>query len=100
MLGLLGAGLLSLAAMVVLVAVRYGDASAPLAVRLNAAGIPDRWGTPRLLWRLPVMAGMLLAMNLVAAWAISSTDRFAARFIAAATVAVHLVVWVALVKLL
>jgi len=94
-LGLLGAGLLSLAAMAVVVGLRAGSLDPAIAVHLNAAGQPDRWGPPRLLWRLPLLAAMTLAINLILAWAITPVDRFAGRFVLAVALVVHLLAWLA-----
>lgn len=99
-LGLLGAGLLSLAAMAAVVASRMGGAEPFFPVHVDAVGQPDRWGGPRILWRLPLLAGLTLATNLVLAWALAPIDRFAARFLLAAGLVIHLLVWVALLDLL
>jgi hypothetical protein len=64
-------------------------------VHLDAAGFPDAWGVPSVLWRLPLIAGMTLLMNLVVAWFIAPIDRFAARFVIAAALGVQVIVWVA-----
>ncbi len=99
-LGLLGAGLLGLAAMAALVASRAVGTEPVISVHLNAAGLPDRWAGPRILWRLPLLAGGTLAANLILAWALSPLDRFAARFLLAAGLVIQLLIWVALLDLL
>ena len=39
-----------------------------MVMHLDPAGFPNGWGTPTVLWRLPLIAGMSLLMNLVVAW--------------------------------
>ena len=94
-LALLGANAISLGAMAAVLSSQMGGLPTSLAIHLDAAGVPDRWGSPKTLWRLPLLAGMTTVMNLVVAWAISSVDRFAARFVLAAALVVHLIAWVA-----
>ena len=91
----IAANAISLAAMAAVLSSQLGELPGSLALHLDAAGLPDRWGPPKTLWRLPLLAGMTTLMNLVVAWAISPVDRFAARFVLAATLVVHLIVWVA-----
>jgi len=69
---------------------------ASLAIHLDAAGLPDRFGPPRVLRRLPLLAAMATLLNLVLAWVLARFDRFAARFLLAAALVVHLIAWVAL----
>ena len=63
---------------------------------LDAAGIADRWGPPRTLWRLPLIAVGVTAMNTALAWFLARTDRFAGRFALAAALVVQLLTWIAL----
>jgi hypothetical protein len=93
---LIGANLLSLLVMAVRLATQINQLPAALPVHLDAAGFPDAWGTPGVLWRLPLIAGMTFLMNLVVAWFIAPIDRFAARFVLAAALGVQLIVWIAL----
>lgn len=93
---LIGANLLSLVVMAVRLATQISQLPAALPVHLDAAGLVDGWGTPGVLWRLPLIAGMTLLMNLVVAWFVAPIDRFAARFVLAAALGVQLIVWIAL----
>ncbi len=95
-LGLLGAGLFSAAVMAALLNARLGGLPDSLVIHLDAAGQPDRWGEPRVLWRLPLLAVMTTLINLVVAWLVSPIDQFAGRFLLAATLVVHLIAWVGL----
>ncbi len=92
---LLGANLLSLIVMIIWLATAMGRLPEVMVMHLDPAGFPDGWGTPTVLWRLPLIAGMTLLMNLVVAWFVAPIDRFAARFVLAAALGVQLIVWVA-----
>ncbi len=92
---LLGANLLSLIVMIIWLATSMGSLPDVLVMHIDPAGFPDGWGTPPVLWRLPLIAGMSLLMNLVVAWFVAPIDRFAARFVLAAALGVQLIVWVA-----
>lgn len=92
---LIGANLLSLLVMVIRLATQLGQLPPSLVMHLDAAGIPAAWGPPTVLWRLPIIAGMSLLMNLIVAWFVSPLDRFAARFVLAAALGVQLIVWIA-----
>lgn len=92
---LIGANLLSLIVMVIRLGTQLGRLPPSIVVHVDAAGIPDLWGTPAVLWRLPLIAGMSLLMNFVVAWFVAPIDRFAARFALAAALGVQLIVWVA-----
>jgi hypothetical protein len=98
-LAILGVSILSLLGLVVVVASRLSSLPDVIPVHLDAAGTADRWAAPRVIWRLPLLAGMTTAINLILAWAVSASDRFAARFIMAAGLVVHLIVWVAIFDL-
>ena len=94
-LALLAADLISLAAMAIVLGTQLSGLAPTLALHLDAAGQPDRWGPPRVLWRLPLLAGMTTLLNLVLAWYVSRFDRFAGHFLLAAALVVHLIAWVA-----
>ncbi len=99
-LALLGAGLISAAAMAAVLNTQLAGLPDSLVIHLDAAGQPDRWGEPRVLWRLPLLAAMTTLINLVVAWLVSPLDRFAGRFLLVAALVVHLIAWVALVEFL
>jgi len=96
---LIGVNLVSLIAMAIRLAMQLGQLPPAIVVHLDAAGLPDLWGTPPVLWRLPLIAGMSFLMNLVVAWFVAPIDRFAARFALAAALGVQVFVWVAVLDL-
>ncbi len=86
--------------MAIVLLTQIGRLPEVLVVHLDAAGIPDRWGTPRVLWRLPLIAFGVTLMNAVVAWYVARLDRFAARFVLAAALVVQIIAWAALFSLL
>jgi hypothetical protein len=92
---LLGINAASFLAMVLLLGARIGGLPSPMMLRLDAAGNPELWGPPSVLWRLPMMSFFLTLMFLVVAWFLHPIDRFAARFALGASFVVQLVAWVA-----
>lgn len=92
---MLGAGAVGVMVMVALLSSQLDGVADSLVIHLDAAGVPDRWGPPEVLWRLPLMATMTILLNVVIAWAVSGVDRFAARFVVAASLVVQLIIWVA-----
>ena len=97
-LGILGISVFSLLVMVATLGNRTGNLADAFPIRLDAFGQTNRWGNPETLWRIPLLAGMLTVMNLVAAWFVSPRDRFGSRFLLGATLVVHLIAWVALIE--
>ena len=97
-LALIGINAASILAMVLLLAVRMSDIPSPVVMRLDAAGNPDLWGLPSVLWRLPVMSLFITIMFLVIAWFLHPIDRFAARFALGAAIVAQLVAWAALIQ--
>jgi len=97
-LALIGIGAASVLAMALLLTVRMGGIPSPAVMRLDAAGNPDLWGPPRVLWRLPVMSLFITIMFLVVAWFLHPIDRFAARFALGAAIVVQLVAWAAVIQ--
>lgn len=95
---LLGVNLISLLLMALLMGVQLGGVPSPTVLHLDAAGNPDRWGPPGVLWRLPLMSLFLTLMFGAAAWFLHPIDRFAARFALGAAVAAQLVAWVAVIQ--
>lgn len=95
---LLGIGLVSVLVMALVLAVRLGGLPETIVLHLNAAGIPDRWGSPRVLWRLPVMSLFITVMFSVVAWFLYPIERFGARFALAAAVVAQLIAWVAVIQ--
>ena len=95
---LLGINLAGILIMALVLGVRLGGLPAALVLQLDAAGNPDLWGPPRVLWRLPVMSLFITVMFLVVAWLVHPIDRFAARFALAAALVVQVVAWVAVIQ--
>jgi hypothetical protein len=95
---LLGVNLLSVLIMALLLGIRLGSLPPEILLRLDAAGNPNLWGPPSVLWRLPVMSLFLTVMFLAVAWFLHPIDRFAARFALGAAIAAQLVAWVAVVQ--
>jgi hypothetical protein len=97
-LALIGINVASILAMAMLLAVRVGSIPSPTVLRLNAAGNPDLWGAPSVLWRLPAMSLFITIMFLTVAWFLHPIDRFAARFALAAAFVAQLVAWAAVIQ--
>ena len=89
-LALIGVNAASVLVMALLLAVRMGGIPSPVVIRLDAAGNPDLWGPPSVLWRLPVMSLFITIMFLVVAWFLHPIDRFAARFALGAAIVAQL----------
>lgn len=98
-LALLAAAVLIDVAMVVFILVERGSFPQTITLHWNANGTPDRVGSPREIWVLPLITGIVTVANFGLAWTIVTFDRFAARFLLGATCIVQLVAWVALVTL-
>ena len=94
----IGINAASVLAMTLLLAVRMGSIASPVVIRLDAAGKPDLWGPPSVLWRLPAMALFITIIFLVIAWFLHPIDRFAARFALAAAFVAQLVAWAAVIQ--
>jgi hypothetical protein len=97
-LALVGINAASVLVMALLLAARTGSIPSPAVIRLDAAGNPDLWGPPSVLWRLPVMSLFITIMFLVVAWFLHPIDRFAARFALGAAFVAQLVAWVAVIQ--
>ncbi len=97
-LALIGINAASVLAMALLLAMRMGGIPSPTVIRLDAAGNPDLWGPPSVLWRLPVMSLFITIMFLVVAWFLHPIDRFAARFALGAAIVAQLVAWAAVIQ--
>jgi hypothetical protein len=97
-LALIGINTVSVLVMALLLAVRMGSIPSPAVIRLDAAGNPDLWGLPSVLWRLPMMSLFITIMFVVVAWFLHPVDRFAARFALAAAFVAQLVAWAAVIQ--
>ncbi len=99
-LALIGVGTFGLLVMVTIMGNRMGSLASVLELRFDAVGSPYRWGVPRTLWNLPLLATMITLMNVAVAWFVSPHDRFASRFCIAAALVIQLLVWVPVVRFL
>ena len=97
-LALLGVNLAGVVLMSLLVGLRIGGLPSPTVFALDAAGNPDRWGSPGVLWRLPLMSFVITLMFLGVAWFAHPIDRFAARFALGAALVAQLIAWVAVIQ--
>jgi hypothetical protein len=71
-----------------------------IVTHLDAAGNPDQWGTSATVWRVPLMTAMLTLGNFICAVFLTRRDAFAARFLVAAALLVHVLAWIGLVRIL
>lgn len=97
-LALLGLNLVGVVIMSLLVGLRLGGLPSPTVFGLDAAGNPDRWGPPGVLWRLPLMSFFITLLFLAVAWFAHPIDRFAARFALGAALVAQLIAWVAVIQ--
>lgn len=95
---ILAAGLL-VAAMLWFIVLRFGTVPSALPLHYSATGQPDRIGTPREIFVLPLITALVAVANVALAWSVMRFDRFAARLLLAGTCMVQLVAWVAVLKL-
>jgi hypothetical protein len=97
-LALLGANLIGVVVMSLLVGLRIGGLPSLVVFSLDAAGHPDRWGPPNILWRLPLMSFFITLLFLAVAWFTHPIDRFAARFALGSALVAQLLAWVAVIQ--
>jgi hypothetical protein len=96
----LGGTVLSLLMMAATLSTRTDALPSWIAIHLNAAGNADQWGTPSTLWRLPLATAMLSVASLITAAFLARRDPFAARFLVAGSLLVHVLAWLGLIRLL
>lgn len=99
-LGFLGAAVALNLAMVAYILFQYDSIPQTITLHWNVDGLPDRVGSPREIWTLPLITGLVTLANFGLAWSIVTFDRFAARFLLGATCLVQIGAWVALVTLI
>jgi len=97
---LIGVGVLSLAAMAILVANRIGTLPESIPTHVSASGVLEQFRSRRALWNLPLLSTMLTLMNVVVALFVARIDRFASRFILGAALVVQFVAWVAVLRII
>ncbi len=86
-------------AMILYLLAQYDQLPQSLVLHWNANGLPDRIGTRRDLWLLPVIMTIVTVANVGLAWLAETFDRFAARLLLAGTGMVQVVAWVALLSI-
>ncbi len=79
---------------------QYDRIPPTIALHWNVNGLPDRIGSPREIWTLPLITGIVTIANFGLAWSVESFDRFAARLLLGATCLVQVFAWVAVVTLI
>lgn len=99
-LGFLGGAVLLNILMVVYILIQYDTIPQSIPLHWNVNGLPDRIGSPREIWTLPLITGLVTVANFGLAWSIVTFDRFAARALLGATCLVQIVAWVALITLI
>ena len=97
---LLGVSAFGLGVMAAIMSNQLDGLPDAIGIHVDASGRTDRWGDPTGLWRLPLLATMITLINLSVAWFLARSDRFAARFLLTAAVAVQAITWVAVVDFL
>ncbi len=97
-LALAGINVVSIVLMALLLGMRSGGIPSPMVLQLDAAGNPDLWGPPSVLWRLPVMSLFITIMFFGVAWFLHPIDRFAARFALGAAFVAQLIAWAAILQ--
>ena len=97
---LLGIAVLMNVAMVIFILIRYHSLPQSIALHWNVNGDPDRIGSAREIWVIPIITALVTIANLILAWSIETFDRFAARFLLAASCMVDVVAWIALITLI
>ncbi len=96
---LLLAGWALVVAMLWFIVLRYDAVPQTLPLHFNATGQPDRIGTPREIFVLPLITALVAVVNIALAWSVVRFDRFAARLLLSGTCLVQAVAWVALLEL-
>lgn len=97
---MIGISIVSVALMAFLVSDRISLLGDMIPTHVSASGDPENMRTREAVWNIPLLAGMVMLMNIAASWFISQIDRFASRFLLAAGLLVHFIAWVALFKYL
>lgn len=94
--GLLIAALVIDIALTLFILVRYNSVPRTLAIHWNSNGVADRFGPARQIWSIPLITWLVTIGNIAFAWFVDGFDRFAARFLLAASLAVELAALIAL----
>ena len=98
--GFLALAVLLNVVIMLVILLRYNNLPDTLVLHWNSRGAPDRFGSPRQIWIIPIITWLVTIGNFGLAWAVASVDRFASRFLLAATLAVELMALIALYMLM
>lgn len=94
--GLLIAALVIDIALTLFVLVRYNSFPQTLAIHWDSGGVADRFAPTRQIWTIPLITWLVTIANIAFAWFVDGFDRFAARILLAASLAVELIALIAL----
>ena len=97
---MLGVGIISLIAMIIVVMTRRDGLGELIFTHVNANGEPANLQTATAIWNLPLIAGMVTLISGVLAWFLARWEEFLPRFLLGGTIAVHFVVWIAVIAYL
>lgn len=92
-----GTILASLLGMLIVVLTKRGDIGEMVFTHVNANGEPENLVRSEAVWRMPIIGVAVAIINLALAWFLSRWGNFLPRFLLGGTLAVHFVVWVALI---
>lgn len=99
-LALLGVGVVSALAMLIVVMTRRDALGEIIFTHVNANGEPANLQTADAIWNVPLIAGMVMLISGVLAWFLARWSDFLPRFLLGGTIAVHFVAWVAVIAYL
>jgi len=99
-LSLMGVSALSLAIMAILLANRIDGLPQIISTHVSASGTEEGLASRSALWSIPILGLFLTLMNVAIATFTARIDRFASRFVLAASLLVQIVAWVALLRLM
>lgn len=95
-LGMMAVLLVSLLAMIIIVATGKDDLGTLIFTHVNANGEAEGILGADAIWNLPLIAGMVTLINGVLAWFISRWGMFLPRFLLGGAIGVHFMVWVSI----
>ncbi len=94
---LLGVAVVSLLAMLIVVTTQRSELGEVIFTHVNANGEPANLQTSDAIWNLPLIAGMVTLISGVVAWFLARWGEFLPRFLFGGAIAIHFVVWVAVI---
>jgi hypothetical protein len=94
--GLLIAALVIDIGLTLFIFVRYNSFPQSLAIHWNSSGVADRFAPTRQIWSIPLITWLVTIANIAFAWFVDAFDRFAARFLLAASLVVEFAALIAL----